>query len=75
MFNRNHGRESLDAILDELHNDGSAVGLLQLAIAEAKSLRGDDALVALAGGAFPETAEIVFQTFLRTLHEDSTNDE
>src|SRR3954451_2280981 len=68
VLNGYRGHQPLDSVLNELHDDGLAVGLLHAAGAVAEGDGAGGALAALAGGAFPEAAEVVFQAFVGTLH-------
>jgi len=60
--------EALDSVGDELHDDGLAVELLDLAGAVAKGHRAGGPLAAFAQRAFPESAEVEFQALIGTLH-------
>ena len=68
----NRGHHPPRTIFDQFHHDRFAFRLLHLASAEARSHRAGGQLAAFAQRAFPEAAEVEFQTLVGTLHCLST---
>src|SRR4030095_14906157 len=65
---RNHGHESLRAISYEPHSHRPPPFLLRSAVAKAKRDPAVGPLAAIAYGAFPQSPQVVLQTFVGTLH-------
>jgi len=75
MLNDHRRNKPLHAVGDELHYNRLAIKLLNLAQAVPKRDRARRPLAPLANRAFPEPAQIKFQSLIGTLHREKPKHE